>query len=352
MSELPRHDGRDNATGDTGRSVPAGVATGIGSLPGTDPRAAAELTMGELPDFPHLPELPGRGAGADLIGRGAGILVDLPVELHTFGWRFTDAAGRDLRLARELLDRDLDALTDAADGYAGPMKVQVAGPWTLAAGIELRRGERAVRDAGACRDIAQSLVEGLRRHVADVRRRLPAADIVVQLDEPSLPAVLAGRLETASKLGTLRPVAAADVEATLAGVLTATGDPAIVHCCAEDVPLEILRRAGARGVALDAALLSDADTDALGAAVEAGLVLILGVVPGSDAQLPADGLPTVDHIVAAVRSRLRRIGFDAERTARTVSLSPTCGLAGASPEHARRTLVLLREAARALSEHR
>ena len=46
-----------------------GPATGVGSLPGTDPVEALRLVTGELPDFPHLPELPDRGAGADLIGR-------------------------------------------------------------------------------------------------------------------------------------------------------------------------------------------------------------------------------------------------------------------------------------------
>ena len=43
-----------------------GVATGIGSMPGTDPMEAARIVVGELPDFPHLAELPARGPGADI----------------------------------------------------------------------------------------------------------------------------------------------------------------------------------------------------------------------------------------------------------------------------------------------
>ena len=61
---------------------PAGAATGIGSLPGTDIAEAQRVVLGELPDLPHLPELPARGPGADLIGRTAGLLVELPVELY------------------------------------------------------------------------------------------------------------------------------------------------------------------------------------------------------------------------------------------------------------------------------
>ena len=51
---------------------PVGAATGVGSLPGTDMVEAIKLVFGELPDLPHLPELPGRGPGAELIGRTPG----------------------------------------------------------------------------------------------------------------------------------------------------------------------------------------------------------------------------------------------------------------------------------------
>jgi hypothetical protein len=77
----------------------AGSATGIGSLPGSDIREAVRVVFGELPDLPHLPELPARGPGADMIGRGAGLLVDMPVDLQPAGWRLVDRPGRDLRRA-------------------------------------------------------------------------------------------------------------------------------------------------------------------------------------------------------------------------------------------------------------
>ena len=60
---------------------PAGVATGIGSLPGTDIAEAQRVVFGELPELPHLAELPERGPGADMLGRSAGFLVELPVQL-------------------------------------------------------------------------------------------------------------------------------------------------------------------------------------------------------------------------------------------------------------------------------
>ena len=35
---------------------PSGAATGVGSLPGTDPAEAVAVAFGEEPDLPFLPE--------------------------------------------------------------------------------------------------------------------------------------------------------------------------------------------------------------------------------------------------------------------------------------------------------
>src|SRR5262245_33771472 len=185
---------------------PAGAATGIGSMPGTDPAETLRIVLGELPDLPFLPELPARGPGADLIGRGAALLTELPVEVYAGRWRLTGRPGRDLRRARELLERDLDSLHEQASEYAGAFKIQVAGPWTLAAALELPLGGRALRAHGAPGEIARALPDGVRRHVADVAARLSRATLLLQIDEPSLPAVLSGRIRTDSGLYTYRSV--------------------------------------------------------------------------------------------------------------------------------------------------
>ena len=85
-------------------------ASGIGSWPGTSVRDALaqvrELLDGELP---YLPELPARGPGADLIGRTAGLLVGLPVDLQPTGWRLVDRPGLDAGRTAALWREDLDA---------------------------------------------------------------------------------------------------------------------------------------------------------------------------------------------------------------------------------------------------
>ena len=162
-------------------------------MPGTDPLAAMRLIFDELPDLPCLAELPGRGLGADMTGRTAAILVDLPVDATPGGWRFADRPGRDLRRAQGLLARDLDALEEVADGYRGALKIQICGPWTMAATIQLTRSqEPALADPGAIGDLIASLAEGVAAHVADLRARVPGADLLIQLNGPG-PARGAGR---------------------------------------------------------------------------------------------------------------------------------------------------------------
>jgi len=323
------------------RGVAWGPASGVGSLPGTDPAEAVRLVVGELPEFAHLPELPGRGAGADLIGRSAALLVDVAVDLTPAGWRLVPRTGIDQRRAVEFLARDLDALHDVASAYTGPLKVQATGPWTLAAGLERSRGDRAVVDPGARRDLAQSLAEGLAAHVAAIGARVPGASLVVQLDEPSAPAVLQGGLPTASGFGKLAAVEASVVEQELAELIRRIDVPVVVHCCAPRVPMDLFRAAGAAGLSFDLGLVQD--LDAVGTAIEAGTHLLPGVVPGVDGPLPAP-----KATASRVQAWWRELGFDPDLLAAAVTLTPSCGLAGASQGYARAAMTHVREAAKYL----
>jgi methionine synthase II (cobalamin-independent) len=328
-----------------------GPATGVGSMPGGDAREAAKTVAGtfEGPEtgMPFLAELPARGPGADMIGRTAGMLAELYARVEPSGWRLGDRPGRDTKRARSWLGEDLDAMEEFTQGYQGPLKVQAVGPWTLAAALELRNGEVALSDPGACRDLAGSLAEGLREHLAEVRRRVPGADVVLQLDEPSLFAVLSGRVRSASGYRTHRAVDRQLVEAALRDVVAVqAGGPVVVHSCAPDVPFALLRRAGASAVSFDFALLTERDDDTIGEAVEGGTKLFAGVVPGTDAALsdPAGS-------VMGVRTLWRRLGLNPGLLTDAVTLTPSCGLAGASPEYARRALAHCARAARSLADN-
>ncbi|HEU5034269.1 MAG TPA: methionine synthase [Mycobacteriales bacterium] len=326
-------------------AVPTGVATGVGSLPGTDIDSALAMVFDALPDLPHLPELPARGPGADLVGRTAAALVDLHVDLQPAGWRLVSRGGIDEQRATDLLERDLDALVPVAPGYDGLFKVQICGPLTLAATVELPRGGKALGDAGAVRDLVAALAETVRAHLADVRRRLPAARLVLQLDEPALPAALAGRIPTASGLGRLRAIDPTDAATALRTVLSAVGEPTVVHCCDRDVPLALLHDAGAGGVSVDLAV-ARLDLDEVGERVEQGLVLWLGAVPALGPGVP----PTARELLDPVRELWRRLALPADLLVQRIALTPACGLAGASDGWSHTALRLLTQAARALVE--
>jgi len=318
-------------------SWPRASATGIGSLPGTDIAEAQRVVLGELPNLPHLPELPARGPGADFIGRGAAFLVELPVELYAARWRVAARPGREYRRALDLLERDLDQMTEQAVRFAGTFKVQAAGPLTLAANIDLALGGRLVRDHGAVRELSESLAEGLRAHVADVRRRLPAATVLLQLDEPSLPSALAGRISTDSGLYTYRSIDSTTASSLLRTVVEAAGVPVVLHCCAPDVPLDVVCASGAAAVALDLSLVDKLDP--LGEAIDAGL----GLFAGSDQTTSA-------AVADQVRDLWRQLGFPEQRLPDQVVVTPACGLAGSSPPEARRVLTAIREATQRLNE--
>lgn len=330
-------------------------ATGMGSLPGTDPREAARTVVGELPGLPHVPELPDRGVGADMIGRAAGMLVDLAMEVRPSGYRVASRPGADHRRAVDLLARDVDALDEVLGetGVRPPaVKAQVAGPWTLTAGVEVRSGHRVLTDRGAVAEFTASLAEGLRTHVRELVRRTEAP-VVVQIDEPTLPAVLAGSLSTPSGYGTVRTVLGDEARTGLAEVVAAArgagAASVVVHCCHPTPPLALLGAVGADAVAVDLRALDPGATvlDALGELWEAGTGLWLGMVPTLE---PATAPPELGDLARPALDLADRLGFALERLADRAVVTPSCGLAGASPTWARTAMTRAVELARAFAD--
>jgi methionine synthase II (cobalamin-independent) len=317
------------------------AATGIGSMPGEDFAESLRVVTGSLPDLPHLPELPARGPVADLTGRALAVISDLGFDLQPAGWRLTDSAGVDHRRARSLLAQDLDTLEEELQDYEGRFKVQVAGPWTLAATVEKPRGDKLLSDFGARREIAQALAEGVRVHLADVQRRLPRAELVLQLDEPALPFVLGGQVPTASGFSRHRSVKPPQAQEGLEWVLAAAGERAtVVHCCAAEVPIALLLRSGAGGVSLDLSAIDAGNYEELATAIDDGHQAWLGVLPSTGAETPS-----VKGPVERVLRFLDMLGFDPEAVSGQLVLTPACGLAGASAAYAKGVLRTLREAA-------
>nr|WP_208026106.1 methionine synthase [Amycolatopsis acidicola] len=329
----------------------AAAATGIGSMPGTDPAEAAAVVFGELPEFPHLPELPARGVGADMLGRTAAMLVDLAVEVVPSGYRVAARPGHDHRRAVDLLRWDLDAVQEAAQGPK-VLKTQLAGPWTLAAGIELPRGHRVLTDHGAVREFTESVLEGLASHVAELKART-GAEVVVQFDEPTLPDVLAGSLPTPSGYGTVDAVGEPEARELLSHVVeragAITGNPVVIHCCAPKPPVALLHSTGAGALALDGTTFGGAPAkllDELGEAWDSGVTMFLGLVPALEPARPV----TLAELAAPALRLVDRLGFNRSILAERALPTPSCGFAGAGASWLRRALSLTRDLGKAFVE--
>ncbi|MFC0450696.1 methionine synthase [Rhodococcus jostii] len=328
----------------------AGAVTGVGSWPGTDPREAATIVLGELGRLPHLVELPARGLGADMIGRACALLVDLQLDVSTTAYRVVQRRGSVAKRAADLLNQDLDALEEAWEtaGLVGAdhvVKVQSVGPLTLAAEVELGTGRRVLTDPGAVRDFAESLGEGLARHAAEVTRRL-GTQVLIQLDEPRLPTVLAGTLSGRTRLETVRAMPEPEALAVLETTLTGSGGATMVHCCAGSLPADLLRRSTAVAVGLDVAQLTSADLDGIGELLDAGKELALGLVPTVAPAVPA----TWRELARPAVTLIDRLGFPRTTLRTQVAVTPACGLAGADGSWSREALKLCAEVSSAFTD--
>ena len=329
-------------------SAPTPAVTGPGPMPGTDPRAAARVVMGECHALPFLPELADRGVAADLLARSLATLADLPVDATTRGWRLANSPGRLARTAADLLDRDCDALEEADEQVRDPeadpgpgdrrLQVRVLGPWSLAAATELPGGMPVLVDRGARRDLAASLAQGVADRATRLAGRLRAGARIL-LDEPMLWHVAAGTVPSPSRFDPIAAVPAdrlslslcrfADAlrEAGASEVLlrvpagTVPGAPARWSVVSEtpghETPLD--------GVCLAADLLhagrSHAALDAAGTLLGEGRLLQLEGLPGVS-RPPGSG-PEIERAAAELPALLTRLSAPRHATLGRLVLTPT-----------------------------
>jgi hypothetical protein len=306
------------------------TATALGPWPGQDPVEATRIIRGELgsPHLPFLAELPDRGVGADAIGRTASLLVDLAVDVQPHGWRIVDRPGRDLVRARSALSTDINVLADIAgeeDSAASELKVQLRGPLSLAAGLHLHNGERALIDHGARRDIAASLAAGVGAHLDKVAAAVPGARLVVQLDEPDIASVLAGTIPTSSGYRTLRSVAGQEVtelwRVVIDGLREAGAAEVAIAVPEIEAPFERILSAGADAIAVPLRALTTRQWEQLAGAVEAGKRLWAGAL---HADRPGE-VPKASDVVESVRRPWQQLGLPLAVLA-TVRITPSGGL--------------------------
>lgn len=299
------------------------IATGTAAMPGTDVVAAVRVIGDELESARFIPQLPARGVTAASIGRSLAFIDELSADLQPSGWRLTDAPGIDQRRAGSHLAADLDLVEEQWQAYSGTVKDQVIGPLTLAASVGLPRGEKVLADHGARRELAEALAEAIERHVAGLRRRFPAAQIVIEIDEPKLPAVLSAQVSTASGYGKLRRLdpPAADAALRLARTAIERAGAVPVARASVDPPVALLSGAGFAGIACDA--LRTAPDDEWARALDAGIALWLGMLsPEELVSASPDRRRAAGSARDALQRFVGRLGFDPNDCAARLVLTP------------------------------
>ncbi|GAA4029657.1 methionine synthase [Arthrobacter methylotrophus] len=331
------------------------TATALGPWPGTDPAEAARVIRGELgsPHLPFLAELPDRGVGSDTLGRSASLLVDMAIDVQPHGWRLVDRPGKDLRRAKSALATDINVLADIAgseESSAEALKIQLRGPMSLAAGLYLHNGERALLDYGARRDIAESLAAGVAEHVARIRAAVPGAEVVIQLDEPDIASVLAGTIPTSSGYRTLRSIPGEEVTGAWRLVIDALRAAGVVETVVAvpeiEAPIQQILAAGADGIAVPLKALTTRQWEHIATAVEAGKRLWAGALPTDN---PRATLPRTAEVVDTVWRPWHQLGLPASNLG-AVRVTPSGGLAGYSPSGAQEILSRLTQLADGLNQ--
>jgi hypothetical protein len=307
------------------------LATAIGSLPHTDPRAAAELVLRAHPRFPAAPQLPVRTPLEGMVAQWARALPEVTVEQD--GSITVAGVATALPVAEfdESAHAGLFAFLDAAaaNGVCPPrVKVQIAGPLTL--GLALHRAgmpvDRAFRRGG---EVARSWAIAVEELVDD---HLPGSSLLLFFDEPAL--VTWRRYE-----GPIEREAAIDV---LSGALAAPGCITGVHVCgAGDRRLALEAGPQVIGVEVGDELVDDADV--LARHLDAEGWVAWGAVP-TDRPVGESVEPHWRALVG-VWCELTRRGCDPVLLRTQGVVTPACGLAGHGPSQAERALGLARQVA-------
>ncbi len=347
----PHRSGRPPCSAER-RFVPAGLATGIGSLPLVDPRDAVDLIIAHVPEIPFWPQLPRR---SPLEGMVPQYLEGFPADGNLRVPDPTRAAQALEEFYGAVLGGDLEAFglsRERAPGFYALeevlvhrpppelryVKAHVTGPVTLCSSLKDPSGREVLHDEGF-REAVAVLVA--RKALWQVRRlaRL-GVPVILFLDEPVME-VYGSAYSSLSRelvLDLWRPTLEA-----LANEDAFVG----IHCCG-NTDWGLLFECGAHIVNFDAfhflekMLLYPAEASAF---LERGGAIAWGIVPTTEQAArvtPGDLVRRLDDAMA----RFAAEGVDPDALRAGCLVTPSCGMGSLPPELAGRILGLLRAVSR------
>ena len=334
------------------RFAPAGLATGIGSLPLVDPRAAVDLIIAHVPEIPFWPQLPRR---SPLEGMVPQFLEGFPADGNLRVPGPARAAQALEGFYGAVLAEDPEAFglsRDRAPGFYALeealvhrpppelryVKAHVTGPVTLCSSLKEPSGREVLHDEGFREAVA---LLAARKALWQARRlgRL-GVPVILFLDEPVME-VYGSAYSSLSRdlvLELWRPTFE-----VLAGEDVLVG----IHCCG-NTDWGLLFECGAHIVNFDAyhflekMLLYPAEASAF---LERGGGIAWGIVPTTEEAgrvTPEDLVRRLDDAMA----RFTAAGVDPDALRTGCLVTPSCGMGSLEPELAERILGLLREVSR------
>lgn len=312
-----------------------GTPSSIGSLPYTDLDVAVRAALQLTPDLPAAPQLPRRHPMEAMLAQvtagmpgvratpgGAGLAVDR----RRFGPGDTSEPLDPVAWAATLAF--LQAA--AADDRRGPVKVQVAGPVTL--GLALTAAGVASGEAFA---IAGRVVAGRVRALLDAAASiLPAAPVVLVLDEPGLTAIS----DPSFPLGPDETIDLLSSGLAAAGTAMQAG----IHCCGP-TDWRLVLQAGPDLVSTPVGERVADDAVVLSTFLERGGWIAWGVVP-TDRPIGDRG-DVQWRRLTQLWCDLSRNGCDPMLLRTQAILTPACGLALHRPEQVETIFGLVRHLA-------
>ncbi len=331
------------------------IATGIGSLPISDPDKAAALSLRYLPEAPIWPQLPQRDFREQMDGQYSETLPglrldavknrfyfdtakDLTPELEKFFERYIEKDYEFFRISEQYAAGFyglLRALKSGLPPGARYVKGHITGP--LTAGISFK--DEAGKDIIHNDVLFDAVVKGLAMKAAWQIRELKqyGKPVIIFIDEPAM-----------ESLGSAFSAVSSEVVAEKLNEIIDTihelGGIAGIHCCGNaDWPMLFNTRIDivnfdAFGYMEKVMLYPEDIKKFLGR----GGALAWGVVPTG----AFTGDETADLLIAKLEAGMKRLeaqGIKRETILRQCRITPSCGMGSLTPEKAEAILKLLRE---------
>jgi hypothetical protein len=320
-------------------TFPIGTVTSIGSLPHRDREAAVAFVLDRTPGLPASPSLPALEPREGMLAQAAwgirGVTVGQDGTLGVDPARLDPDAPLGDRCMAGVPFATQRAFLTAVAARTAPIKLQLTGPVTL--GL-------ALRAAGADADVAFAVASRAvraRAHqlIARARASVPAAPLVVFVDEPGL-------VDGLSPGGSLGAERAIDL---VSGALAAIEPHAVsgVHCCGR-TDWRVLLQAGPHVLSLPAGAGIDGSAGALAGFLERGGYVAWGAVP-TDGPV-GESAARLWRVLSTQWRELVQAGCDPSRLRRQALVTPVCGLALHDEGHADQVFALTSAVARRLHD--